>query len=306
MDFKIDDCRDSSFFTVSTFSKYQKTEVKKKWVESAAKSDLEATAYWTTELVCSGLFSELWELILFFFAKYVGNPKLVMYLDYRFQIFKKNALGANELELRNNATVRKIFAEIGCVFCLSPKKPGLDQVKVKKDELELNRERLKAPSADFIKPFFQDGDPMDLFTPLNELCFAVHSGLSYSACYWIEWLLLYDKVKPTRCLPRGYVDNKKLSTDVVWIVWDILRAYAKPGLAEKAVEATLNLFCLRFTASCIEKRRFLLYFAVSLCCDPVDPNVEMVPDKERLALIIPKCALFYKDIRKKSIRLKGA
>jgi hypothetical protein len=305
--YPIDDVRDASFFTTSTFSKYQKSKVKEKLVEALTNSQLEPTCYWTTELVCSGLFADLWDLLIFFFGKYVhiGNPKLALYLDLRFQIFKRHASRcADEMGLRNVAAVRQLFAEITCVLCLSVKRPGVDQVKVKKEDLEISRDLLRAPSADFVKPFFRDGDPMELYAPLNELCFALSSGRTLTACYWIEWIALYAKTKGARCFPRNYVDGKKNVTDVVWIMWDVLRAYVKPGLAEKATEATVNLFTMHYTASTFTKRRFLLYFVVALCCDPVDASAEMVSDKAKLEEVIPECALFYRDIRSKSIRLK--
>jgi hypothetical protein len=305
--YPIDDVRDSSFFSNSTFSKYQKTKVKEKLIESLTNSQMEPTCYWTTEMVCSGQFSDLWDLLLFFFSKYVhtGNPKLVLYLDYRFQLFKKHAAkAADELDLRNVAAVRQLFAEITCVLCLSVKRPGLDAVKVSKEDLEVCKDRLKAPSADYVKPFFKDGDPLELYAPLNELCYAISAGRTLTACYWIEWVVLFAKAKGASCAPRRYVDGKKTSTDIIWIVWDILRAYAKPGLPEKAAYAAVNLFCSRYTSATFSKRRFLMYFAVSLCCDAVDTTSEIVADKEKLEQVIPQCSLFYRDIRAKSIRLK--
>ena len=85
----IQDIRTIDQFKTITFSKYQKSSVKKEWLNSMIKSNVESACYWTTELICSGLFAELWELILLFYAKYIhcGNPKIPAYLDMRFDTF---------------------------------------------------------------------------------------------------------------------------------------------------------------------------------------------------------------------------
>lgn len=60
----IEDIRTADQFKLITFSKYKRTEVKKEWLNSMNKELLEACCYWTTELICSGLLVDLWELIL--------------------------------------------------------------------------------------------------------------------------------------------------------------------------------------------------------------------------------------------------
>jgi len=310
MDYAIEDVRDASFFKLCTFSQYQKAKVKEKWLECLKNSQLEPACYWTTEFVCSGHFADLWELILYFFGKHVhlGNPKIALYLDYRFQRFRDVASkAADELELRNNAVVRKLFAEIAAVLCLSVKRPGVDQVKVKKEELDLSGSTgFKATSSDFIRPFFRDGDPMEVFAPLNELCFALASKNTLTACYWVEWVLLYQKTKTPspRCADRPCAPKAKYAGDLVWIVWDVLISYAPEGLHKKLADATFNLFRLHYTPAMNEKRRFLMYFVASLCCDPFDPATPMIADEAAVQTVLAQHNTFYRDIRKHSIRLK--
>jgi len=263
-------------------------------------------------LVCSGHFADLWELVLFFFGKNVNvaNPKLALYLDYRFQTFRDSASKTpNELDLRNNPVVRQLFAEIIAVLCLSVKRPGTDQVKVRKEDLDLasaGGASFKAPNTEYIKPFFQDGDPLDLNTPMNELCFAIASKDTLKACYWIEWVVLYSRCKtPTpQFAPRGCAPSKRHAGDVIWIVWDILISYCPDGLHKKLADATFNLFRLHYTPGAKERRRFLMYFVVALCCDPVDQQIPIIADKAALDTVIERYPLFYRDIRKFSIRLK--
>ena len=312
MDFPIDDARDISFFKISTFSKYQKSAVKQQLLDGLKSGQLEPACHWTTEMVCSGQFIELWELILLFFGKHInlGNPKLALYLDYRFQLFRDAASKtSDDLNLRNCLVIRQLFAEIVAVLCLSVKRPGMDQVKVKKEDLNLasvNGGTFKATNAEFIKPFLKEGDPLDIYAPLNELCFALAGKNTLSACYWIEWVTLYERTKKpaVRCIDRECSPQKKYASDVIWIIWDILVSYAADGLNKKLADATFNLFRLHYTPGANEKRRFLLYFVVLLCCDPFDAGTPMIADKLALETVVAKFNLFYRDIRKRSIRLK--
>lgn len=311
MEYPIDDARDASFFKVCTFSKYQKTKVKEQWLEALKSGDREAACYWTTEMVCSGQFVDLWDLILHFYGKFVnlGNPKLALYLDCRFQLFRTSAEGIkDELELRNKMVVRQLFAEIVGVLCLSAKRPGTDQVKVKKEDLNLMESTapFKAPNSNYAKPFFKDQDPVEVYAPLNEMCFALSGKQTLRACYWIEWILLFERAKKPapRCASRGYVTSKKNDGDLIWMIWEILIAYVAEGLPHKIANATFNLFRLHYSPSANERRRFLLYYMVTLCCDPFDAETPIVGDKAALEEVVKQCNTFYRDIRKHSIRIK--
>jgi len=100
---------------------------------------------------------DLWEIILYNAAKHIhiGNPKLPIYLNMRFQSFKEIVnvgYKNNELSVRNNDRIRKMFAEIMCVMCTSQKKHAFETVKVNKDDFELfnMNDKLKAPNVEYI------------------------------------------------------------------------------------------------------------------------------------------------------------
>jgi hypothetical protein len=311
MEYPIEDARDASFFKLTTFSKYKRTDVKRELLTSLVESQLEPCCYWTTELVCSGNFADLWETILFYFGKYVhaANPKLAVYIDVRFSTFKDVAKTEPlELELRNKVVIRQLFAEIICVLCLSPKKLGCDAVKVKKEELDKPQARFKATTADFGRRYFKGGDPMELYPVINEIAYSLSADRMMDACYWLEWLMLYDATKkpPPRCIPRDYVQGKRQASEIIWIVWDVLLAYAKDkgALTEKIALATSRLFCLHYTPAANERRRFLLYFVVALICEDMKLDADMVADRKVIDAVFPKCSLMYRDIRKHSIKLK--
>jgi hypothetical protein len=312
MEYPIEDARDPTFFKLTTFSKYKRADVKQALLRSLVEGQLEPCCYWTTELVCSGHYSDLWEIVLLFFGKYVhsGNPKLSVYLERRFQVFRDAArMEPLELELRNKVVVRQLFSEIMCVLCLSPKRLGLDAVKVKKDELDTSRGRMRATNAEFARPYFKAGDPLELYAALNEIAYSLSADKTMDACYWLEWFMLYESVKKPapRGMSRAYVEGKRAATEPIWMVWDVLLAFAKDKsvLAEKVARATLGLFCLHYTPAANERRRFLMYFVIALVCEDVKMEGDIVPDRKVIEAVFPKCSLLYRDIRKHSVRLKA-
>ncbi len=296
----IEDIRTPDQFKVFTFSKYQKTSVKKEWLSSMLKENVEASCYWTTELICSGLFNELWELILFFYAKHIhsGNPKIPAYLVMRFDNFKQEILTVtHEIELRNNMIVRKIMTEIVCILCKSNKQNSYDMIDVGKDVV-IVKSKLIAPTIEYNKGF-KPTDPKELFIPMNELGYSLFSKNTRNACYWIEWILLFLHKHKCKTIERSY--HPKYTTDGIWIVWDTLYAYSPTPLSKKILDSLVRLFTIAYTPVLKEKRRFLLYYAVSVCCEPISMEGDLISDKKLIENSYEKCWIMYKDIRKHEV-----
>ena len=114
-EYEINDIREKQL-TKTTFSNYKKTEVKKTLIQQLYKENLEQSLFWSCELICSGAYMDLWEIILLFISKYIhlGNPKIAIYIELRFQNFKSIVGGyiGNELPMRNNEKIRTLFGEI--------------------------------------------------------------------------------------------------------------------------------------------------------------------------------------------------
>lgn len=311
----IDDIRSPSDFKGVTFSQFKKTDVKRELIHKLHDSKIEPACYWSAELICAGHFADLWEIILTFFAKYIhiGNPKLIVYLNMRMEDFKHilmNGFTDNELRMRNNSNIRKLFCEIMCVLCESKKKHSLNEVKIKKEELEptFMSERFKAPNNLFAEPFIRGKDPRELYIAVNEFVFHItaEGANNVNACYWIEWIMTFESIckqkkEPCRCERRSFVPvDPKSQMDVVWIIWEALlnESESRDPLTQKMARCAFQMYCIRYTSGCYRKRALLIYFVVGLFTELYSLEEDMICDKHKIITITQNVHKIYKQIKK--------
>ena len=314
----INDIRTSSQFRTISFSGYKKTEVKKQLLQSLYKSKIEDSCYWCAELFCAGHFMDIWECILFYLGKHIhlGNPKLAIYIDSRFQVFRNimvQGLYYDELQLRNSPTIRNMFAEICCVLSTSPKKPCFEPVKLnKQEEFDMTQIslKLKAPDNTFLEPIMRKKDPKELSIAVNEFTYHISSSETHNpnmalACYWVEWIISFDQIckKKKQAIVADTRDKipveYKHQKEVIWIIWDSLFYTAQDDpFSQKVLQSILNLFCLKFTPGSIRKRVHLLYFAISMVTEPYRRNIPMIVHKETIENTLGEISSIYKQIKK--------
>ena len=317
---EINDVRSTAQFKGISFSNFKKTEVRDQMIGCMQKGKVEPACYWCAELICAGHYMDIWEIILYFVGKYIhlGNPKLAIYLERRFSIFKNIITQGhflNELQLRNHPNIRKLFAEVVCIITKSNKKHSFEPIKINRiEEFDITQmtERLKAPSISYIEPIFKPKDPKELFIAANEFAYNISAERRNmaAACYWIEWIIEFDNIckkrkEPVYCDKRAeYSVESKLQRDMIWIVWDTLLFYCnetKNNYLESIMKSLVMLFSIKYTTASCKKRRYLLYFAVALITEPVPTNIEMFTEKEVLQSVVEQIDNIYKQIKKNEI-----
>jgi len=292
-DSELNDLRGESEFKGVSFSNFKKAEVKRELLNSLLHSKIEPACYWSAELICAGHYTDLWEIILLFFSKYVhlGNLNIGIYLEMRINDFKaivSNGYIDNQLPLRNNDKVRKLFCEIMCILCDAKRRHSFDNVKIKTDDMNMLtiKDKFKAPSTEYGEEVFTTEDPKELFPFINELAYSVtvNGNNQMTACYWIEWVFEYEnRCKALKeklfCERRNFAKvDSKCQKDIIWIIWDIFLKESKKRakFIQKIMDALLSLFCLKYTTGCHKKRKNIMYLAISVLCENFTLEKEII------------------------------
>jgi len=313
---RICDTRPFSDFSSKTISKYNKTDVKNALIQSLLKEKIENSCHWSAELICSGHFAELWETILFFLGKhiYLGNTSLPIYLYNRYQQFRVimnhriDRGFLHEIELRNDQTIRELFAEIITILTLSKKKSNIEYIKIdREDEFDMTKQKdqLRAPTIEVIE-LFKKEDPKELLIPINEFHYCLSIKDTKKACYWVDWLIEFDFIcrqrkEPCYCEKRDYSVDKKCVRDSIWLVWEtILYVGRDSPMFMKINNSLFSLFQIKYTNACCKKRRYILYYAVSILTEPFEIQ-EIVNDKTMVTYMKEKIGDVYKTIKKNEV-----
>jgi hypothetical protein len=316
---EINDIRSAADFKSCSFSQYKRSAVAKELTNCIAKGRVEAAVHWCAELVCAGHFGDVWECVVTALGRYVGHAKLVIYAETRLAAFREifaQGLFVREIDIRNRADVRALFAEVVCVLALAPKRPVVEPMKLDKDEgfdISMLQERLVAPDTGFGEAIFVKEDPEELFVAVNELAFALSGGTASlaTAWYWIEWVIEFAAMctrRKTRCRCRrrefAPVEPAR-QMDVIWLVWDALRrrAEAQSRLAAAAVDAAMALFAINYPPAAAKRRRYIIYFAAGLAVDCASGNTSIIADKDKPVLhsVLAQLDELYGDIKKNEV-----
>lgn len=289
----INDNRVSSYFTKTTFSNFKKTELLKAFNNSLEERNIEKGCYYVSEMICSGYYIEIWNMVINYICKFVHicNPRLIIYLKHKMYRFKllANNVQRDEIELRNNTEIRTMFSELVIIICKSNSKTCLHEINVKVDDLNLEiiSKKFQAPNFSYLTNVFQEGDPREIYMALNEFAYHISDdSKNYNmACYWFGWIFVFDeycrkKKQRISCIPRSFCVVKKGKSDIIWCIWNCLltRATQLGKGVEKLINCLCDLFQLKYDHNILKKRKVVIYNAIYLCIESIDFSIPLGND----------------------------
>ena len=319
----IDDSRRLSDFRGITFSGFKISTVVKSLVNALNSQKIEDSCFWVTELVCSGHYAEIWEVIFLFYSKYVhiANPKLSILIWTKVQKFKMNMNGVETemevLDIRNDKDFRVMVMEIIVSLCISSKKYLINQVKISEGDFNmLNLKNiLQAPDLSYSKNILLEDDPRELIITINELAYNLSKGVTNTlkAYYWVEWILEYMKLckkrKETCKIQKreNSLIDEKYFHNPIWLVWKAVTNQAKElgGITLKVVESLFGMFCLRYTEVTNTKRRYTIYYAISILTTNIKyEEYEIVKDKKLLGCVLNQVDAIFMQVKEKAAQIQ--
>ena len=168
--------------------------------------------------------------------------------------------------------------------------------------------RLKAPNTTYGDKIFRKEDPKEIYIATNELAYHLseHSKNLVDSCFWIEWIIEYENIskkfkKKIECERRENIPvDQKFQKETIWVVWDTILTFVedKSEMTKKIINSLLSLYCLHYSSGCKKRRRYILYFAVSILVDNYNTNTNIIQNKQVIDKVIGQIHVIYKQIKK--------
>ena len=73
---------------------------------------------------------------------------------------------------------------------------------------------------------------------------------------------------------------------------------------KKVMKALLEIFCIQYRPGMKRKRRYLLYFAISLLVEESNPNIKIFTEEAKIENIKNKIDVIYRQIKKNEVKPK--
>jgi hypothetical protein len=230
--------------------------------------------YWTLELLCSGLVHSLWQTLFEASAHHINRaaPNVFLYLVRMYEKFSPYEGQYSIMamtDMRNNMEIRNLVCEVSASIAMLRKNklPPLPTIKPEHDfNTTTINENLKAPSSNYARHLIKEDDPLDLYVPINELCYCL-LDCSFRVNSFIE---------DAHC------------RHVVWLLWNVIidsvRSSPQAGVLMPYIDSLYKLHCLRWTPTTLKSRICFMTTAIVFICDsntldihyPVPQNIMQV------------------------------
>jgi hypothetical protein len=97
------------------------------------------------------------------------------------------------------------------------------------------------------------------------------------------------KLRKEKCIGEQRMVNVQLKyqTDIIWIIWDVFLYEAKKRnkILQKIVNSLLNVFTLNYNQGTFKRRKFVLYFVVSLLTENANLLEDILSPKQKESIL---------------------
>jgi hypothetical protein len=115
------DLRSEKDFVGITFSNHKLTEVKKAWMESMVRGDVESAMNWSVEMMLSHHNEDLWKLYVEYFCTYLRSEPVRKYMGIRRATYEN--IRKERRDLRNDSRIRYMHVELLSVLLRAERRP---------------------------------------------------------------------------------------------------------------------------------------------------------------------------------------
>jgi len=289
-EYLIIDPRPSECFKEKTFSGFKKRDIFKELFKTIEDKKIESACFWITECIVSGYTVEIFEKLINYSSKmiHINNPNLPSFLLNRFNCFMNSISDIDKKQLihiRNTLSVRNCLFDIVVTISLSDKTDKYSKYKkINEEDFHFNNIKKKLNATMQILPshIIKFTDPEELRIIMNEFFFSLKNKLGgyEKACYWISWLLEWEKINKKKKLKFEIEErdikglDKKYCKDLVWLVWSII--FEEGNLMDNNIKNQIKslfiLFKNNYTSGKRNSRLPLVYHAIGYLTIPIKFN----------------------------------
>lgn len=308
------DCINDSrnVFTNLTFSGYKKNQVIQQFEKSLINSQLEESCHWSVELIISGHYLLLFEILGNVYSKAINinNPNFPYFFLNQFKkylgIIQEPIFLSKPINLRNNYQIRHLFAELVLYLCLSKKTHIYSLPKIKKEELSIGniKHRFKA-SRFYLQNIRKEKDHIELIEIGNELVMAIISANIQDSLYWVQWILTWEKTNKKKkidlCHPRRITNiNPKFENDVIWFLWTIIILLATKDPKKKQIMSLFYLYSYDYNLTKKYQKVPLLVSAIIFLIEKCDFSIPLTTKESQIKKGVDNIGYLYHEINEKS------
>lgn len=307
------DNRTEADFKKLTFLKHKRTQVFKQLEKNIYNGDVEQSAHWTAELLCSGYLSELLDFFAITYSKFINinNPIFPYFLMQAYvdcnKIKNEKRYLQNPIEIRNNEKIRTIVCRIA--ICLTTSVKGAPNLFT----------LAKLSNQDFQEPYFKsklvqtqnylaqiakDSDNPQIIIVGNQIVNSIVLKDISKVVYWISWILQWEKLKLKEnknifvCQPRMFegVDSK-FYCDITWFIWEIIINIPTHNENKKHIIALLKLYSHEFTKPKRTIRIPIMLNAIMILITNPDYKIPLIRDTKLLKDATRNVGVLYEEIK---------